>query len=64
MIDIRTLPDTQSSAPIPDHIYAIHQSLVEEEIITQTPEVPQTEAPVEEPMTDSPIELIVTTTTI
>ena len=38
MIDIRTLPDTQSSDPIPDHIYAIHQSLVEENIITH-PEI-------------------------
>ena len=38
MIDIRTLPDTQSSDPIPDHIYAIRQSLVEENIITH-PEI-------------------------
>ena len=38
MIDIRTLPDTHSSAPIPDHIHSIHQSLIQQNIITH-PEI-------------------------
>ena len=38
MIDIRTLPDTQSSDPIPDHIHSIHQSLIQQNIITH-PEI-------------------------
>ena len=36
MIDIRTNSDTHSSNTIPDHIYSIHQSLIEQNIITRT----------------------------
>jgi len=38
MTDIRTLPDTTSSDPIPPHIYSIHQSLIQQNIITH-PEI-------------------------
>jgi len=38
MIDIRTNSDTPTSDPIPDHIYSIHQSLIQQNIITH-PEI-------------------------
>ena len=38
MINIRTNSDTHSSDTIPDHIYSIHQSLIQQNIITR-PEV-------------------------
>ena len=38
MIDIRTNSDTHSSDPIPLHIYSIHQSLIQQNIITH-PEI-------------------------
>ena len=38
MIDIRTNSDTPTSDPIPPHIYSIHQSLIQQNIITH-PEI-------------------------